>query len=135
MHSTLSTTEPHLSEPVTLSGFPIFPFSLLSSSLSSFQAVESEQCPSFSESLKAGKPVYTKTLPTLADGLAVPLVGANSFTTAKDLIDRCVVVTEDDIAMAILQLVEVEKCVVEGAGASGLAACISGQLSHLKGKK
>lgn len=99
------------------------------------QAVESEQCPGFSESLKAGKPLNTKTLPTLADGLAVALVGDNSFATAKDHVDQSVLVTEDDIAMAILQLVEMEKCVVEGAGAVGLAACLSGQLRDLKGKK
>ena len=49
--------------------------------------------------------------------------------------DRVVVVREDDIALAILRLVEVEKAVVEGAGASGLAACLSGKLEHLKGKK
>ena len=45
------------------------------------------------------------------------------------------VVSEKDIALAILRLVEVEKSVVEGAGAAGLAACLSGQLQHLKGKK
>lgn len=44
--------------------------------------------------------------------------------------------SEDDIALAILRLVEVEKSVVEGAGATGLAACISGQLNDkLVGKK
>ena len=46
-----------------------------------------------------------------------------------------VVVGEDDIALAILRLVEVEKCVLEGAGATSLAACLSGKLDHLKGKK
>ena len=46
------------------------------------------------------------------------------------------VVNEDDIALAILRLVEIEKSVVEGAGATGLAACLSGQLdSKLKEKK
>ena len=46
------------------------------------------------------------------------------------------VVSEDDIALAILRLVEVEKAVVEGAGATGLAACLSGQLNDkLLGKK
>ena len=45
------------------------------------------------------------------------------------------VVEEDQIALAILRLVEVEKNVVEGAGATGLAACLSGQLDHLQGKK
>ena len=46
------------------------------------------------------------------------------------------VVSEDDIALAILRLVEAEKAVVEGAGATGLAACLSGQLNDkLLGKK
>ena len=44
------------------------------------------------------------------------------------------VCSESDIAIAILRLVEMEKIVVEGAGATGLAACLSGQLDHLKGK-
>lgn len=45
-------------------------------------------------------------------------------------------VTEDHIALAILRLVEIEKSVLEGAGASGLAACLSGKLtSQLSGKK
>jgi threonine dehydratase len=50
-------------------------------------------------------------------------------------VDEVCVVDEDSIALAILKLVEIEKSVVEGAGACGLAACISGKLNHLKGKK
>jgi threonine dehydratase len=42
--------------------------------------------------------------------------------------------SEDDIALAILRLVEIEKAVVEGAGATGLAACLSGKLDAFKGK-
>lgn len=56
---------------------------------------------------------------TLADGLAVPKVGYNAFVTAAPLIDKMVVVGEEWIALAILRLVELEKCVVEGAGAAG----------------
>jgi threonine dehydratase len=96
--------------------------------------VESEQCASFSEAMKAGRPVYTKALPTLADGLAVPEVGANAFACARPCVDQMVVVSEKDIALAILRLVEIEKSVVEGAGATGLAACLSGKLDHLQGK-
>ena len=43
--------------------------------------------------------------------------------------------SENDIAIAILRLVEVMKTVVEGAAATGLAACLFGKLSHLKAKK
>lgn len=46
-----------------------------------------------------------------------------------------VVVEEKWIAIAILRLIELEKCVVEGAGAAGLAAILAGQLDELKGKK
>ena len=43
--------------------------------------------------------------------------------------------SEAYIAVAVLRLIEEEKCVVEGAGATGLAAALSGQLDHLKGKR
>jgi threonine dehydratase len=46
-----------------------------------------------------------------------------------------VVVKEKWIAIAILRLVELEKCVVEGAGAAGLAAILAGHLDELKGKR
>lgn len=46
-----------------------------------------------------------------------------------------VVVKEEWIAIAILRLIEYEKCVVEGAGAVGLAAVLAGHLDELKGKR
>lgn len=97
--------------------------------------VESERCASFSEAMKAGKPVRTEVSSTIADGLAVPTVGVNAFATAKDLIDKMVVVKEEYIALAILRLVELEKAIVEGAGATGLAAILEGLLPELEGKK
>ncbi len=68
-------------------------------------------------------------------GLAVPLVGVNAFATACPLIDKMVVVNEEFIALAILRLVEMEKAVVEGAGATGVAAVLAGLLPELEGKK
>ena len=65
--------------------------------------VESERCASFSSALKVGQPIYTKADSTLADGLAVPKVGINSLATAAPLVDKCVVVKEEYIAMAILR--------------------------------
>ncbi|XP_075148718.1 serine racemase [Haematobia irritans] len=97
--------------------------------------VESAKCPSFSNAMQNNGPIYTPIKNTLADGLAVPKVGYNAFITALPLIDKMVVVKEEWIALAILRLVEEEKCVVEGAGASGLAAILAGQLPELKGKK
>lgn len=97
--------------------------------------VESEKCASFSYAIKSNKPVLAPLKNTLADGLAVPKVGYNAFATALPLIDKMVVVKEEWIALAILRLVEEEKCVVEGAGASGLAAILAGQLNELHGMK
>jgi threonine dehydratase len=97
--------------------------------------VESENCPGFSTAWKAGHPVKVQCMPTLADGLAVPLVGRNAFATAEPFVDKVITVREDYIAIAILRLVEHEKAVVEGAGATGYAACVAGCLPELKGKK
>ena len=72
---------------------------------------------------------------TLADGLAVPVVGYNAFATAAPLIDKMLVVQEEWIALAILRLMEEDKCVVEGAGASALAAILAGLVPELRGKK
>lgn len=99
------------------------------------KGVESERCPSFNLARENGKPIFTSIHSTLADGLAVPMVGYNAFATANPLIDKLVVVKEEWIAIAILRLVENEKCIVEGAGATGLAAILSGQLDELKGKR
>lgn len=65
--------------------------------------VESERCASFHAALEAGQPVYTPAKSTLADGLAVPKVGINSLATAAPLVDKCIVVPEEFIAMAILR--------------------------------
>jgi threonine dehydratase len=96
--------------------------------------VEPERAASFSAAIAAGKPVLIETLPTLADGLAVPQVGANAFEIARHLVDRVVLVREKDIALAILRLMDLEKAVVEGAGAAPLAACLAGLVPELKGR-
>ena len=98
-------------------------------------AVEAENVASFSAALKAGRPTPIDLQPTLADGLAIPEVGANGFAIARENVDRTVIVTEEQIAMSILRIVELEKGVVEGAGATPLAACLSGQLNEFAGKR
>ncbi|PYL25287.1 MAG: threonine ammonia-lyase [Verrucomicrobia bacterium] len=97
--------------------------------------VEAENVASFSAALEAGKPTKIAMRPTLADGLAIPQVGSNAFRIAKPLVDLAVSVTEEQIALAILRLVELEKSVVEGAAATPLAACMSGKLKELAGKR
>ena len=96
--------------------------------------VEPEHAASFTAALTAGKPVAIEVKPTLADGLSVPRVGDNAFALARDLVDRTVLVGEREIALAILRLLELDKSVVEGAGAAPLAACLAGLVPELKGK-
>ena len=98
-------------------------------------AVEAENVASFSAALETGKPTKITMRPTLADGLAIPEVGANAFQIARPLIDLTVTATEEEIALAILRLVELEKSVIEGAAATPLAACMSGRLTELAGKR
>ena len=98
-------------------------------------AVEADHVASFSAALAAGKPVMITTQATLADGLAIPQVGSNAFAIAAPLVDQTVIVTEEQIAVSILRIVELEKGVVEGSAATPLAACLSGQLKGLAGKR
>ncbi|CAJ0576623.1 unnamed protein product, partial [Mesorhabditis spiculigera] len=97
--------------------------------------IETETCASFTAAIKEGRPIAVETSSTLADGLAVPTVGGNSLKTAAPMIDQIITVSEEVIALSILRLIEVEKAVVEGAGAVGLAAIISNKVPHLKDKK
>lgn len=97
--------------------------------------VESTATANFAAALRAGRPVRTARHATLADGLATLVVGENAFALARDRVDRLVVVSEDLIALAILRLLELEKTVVEGAGAAPLAAMMSGKLAHLAGRR
>src|SRR5438270_4843502 len=98
-------------------------------------AVEAENVASFSAAMKAGKPTQIALQPTLADGLAIPQVGANAFAIAREHVDQTITVNEEQIAIAILRLIELEKTVVEGAAATPLAAVLSGKLPELAGKR
>ena len=97
--------------------------------------VEPSRCASYSAAIAAGRPVRVSATATLADGLAVPEVGARSFEIARTRVDEVVTVEENQIALAILRLAELEKGVVEGAGAAPLAAFLAGKLESLRGKR
>jgi len=98
-------------------------------------AVEPAAAGSLSASLAAGRPTQVAIRPTLADGLAVGTVGEHAFAIAAPLIDRVVTVGEDALALAVLRLLELEKTVVEGAGAAPLAAFLEGGCPELHGRK
>jgi threonine dehydratase len=97
--------------------------------------VEPARATSFSRALAAGGAVPTDVSPTLGDGLAVPTVGPRAFELARKVVDRSVAVEESDIALAILRLLEIEKGVVEGAGAAPLAALLEGQVPEALGRR
>ncbi|CAE7512259.1 tdcB [Symbiodinium sp. KB8] len=92
--------------------------------------VEPENMPSLAAAMAAGHPVDTPLGgATLADGLLVPKVGLNAYHLACKYVDEMVTVREKYIALAMLRLVEAEKCIVEGGGATGLAAALQGRLT------
>ena len=96
--------------------------------------VEPERAASLTAAMREGRPVRVEMKPTLADGLAVAKVGENAFPLARKFVDRVLLVGEHEIALAVLRLLELEKAVVEGAGAAPLAACLAGLVPELKGK-
>ena len=96
--------------------------------------VEPAHAACFTAARAAGKPVTVPLSPTLADGLAVAQLGTRPFETLQKLVDDVVTVDEAAIALAILRLIELEKSVVEGAGAAPLAAFLAGKLAALKAK-
>ena len=98
-------------------------------------AVEPAAAGSLSASLAVGRPTAVAIRPTLADGLAVGTVGERSFAIAEPLVDRVVTVGEDALALAVLRLLELEKTVVEGAGAAALAALFDDACPELRGRK
>lgn len=97
--------------------------------------VEPVNAASYAAAVAAGHSVPVAMQPTVADGLAVAALGENSWEVMKGRVDHVVSVTEEEIAMAIFRLAEFEKSIVEGAAATTLAACISGKLPQLKGKR
>ena len=96
--------------------------------------VEPRNAPTLHESLKAGKLLRIETKPTLADGLAIAEAGKLCFELAQKHVEQIVLVDEPQIATSVLRLLELEKTVVEGAGAVPLAAAMNPSLG-LKGKK
>ncbi len=97
--------------------------------------VEPENAACLAAALAAGRPVPIEVRPTLADGLAVAQVGERSFEVCRQVVDETVTVDESALALAVMRLIELEKSVVEGAGAAPLAAFLAGRLEHLKGRR
>jgi threonine dehydratase len=90
--------------------------------------VQVDTCAPFPGSLEAGKPVAVSSALTIADGIAVKRPGELTLELIRRWVDRIVVVAEDDVAEAMVFVLERAKLVVEGAGAVGVAAVLGGRI-------
>ena len=96
-------------------------------------AVQAEQAASWPNALKVGKPVETEIHPTIADGIAVAKPGEVPFEIVREFVDGVFTVTEDEIAQAMLAILERSKLLVEAGGVVGVAAVMAGKVK-LHGK-
>ncbi len=88
--------------------------------------VQAAVCPSALESLRAGRRVGVPARTSIADGISVKQVGEITFEIIRKLVDEVALVDEEQIASAILMLLERKKVMAEGAGAAPLAALLGG---------
>ena len=91
--------------------------------------------PAFKNSFDVKKAIDSTAVRTIADGIAVRDTSDITLKYALKNVDRIISVDDEEIASAILYLLEKQKLVVEGAGAVGVAALLHRELEHLKGKK
>jgi len=96
--------------------------------------VEAAAAPSMHFSLKKERVMETPLAFSLADGIAVKRVGKKTFPIVRELVDEVVLVEEEEIAQAIVALLERTKLLVEGAGAVTLAAISNGRAGNISGK-
>jgi threonine dehydratase len=89
--------------------------------------VQVDRVAAYPESLRRGVPVAVDAALTIADGIAVKRPGDLTLPLVREWLDGVVVVAEDDVAEAMVLLMEKAKLVVEGAGAVGVAALLGGQ--------
>ncbi len=96
--------------------------------------VQPTKLPSMQVALAEGKPVTLSPAATIADGIAVRRCGERTLPLVKKYVDQIVTVDDEEIANAILLLLEREKTLAEGAGAAAIAALLNHKLP-ISGKK
>lgn len=96
--------------------------------------VQAAGAPSMYNSVKHGKIERLDGVSTIADGIAVKEPGENTFRYCSEYVDEIVTVTDDEISAAILALIEQQKMISEGAGATAVAAAMFGKVP-IRGKK
>jgi threonine dehydratase len=96
--------------------------------------VQPSRIPSMKAAVAEGKPVTLASAKTIADGIAVRRAGERTLPLVQKYVDDIVTVEEEEIANAILLLLEREKTLAEGAGAAAIAAVLNRKLP-LQGKR
>ena len=96
--------------------------------------VQAAGAPSMYNSVKDGEIECLSSVSTIADGIAVKQPGENTFHYVSEYVDEIALVTDDEVASAILALIEKQKMIAEGAGATAVAAVMAGKFD-LKGKR
>jgi threonine dehydratase len=96
--------------------------------------VQTSRLPSMKAAVSEGKPVTIPAAATIADGIAVRRAGDRTLPLVQKYVDQIVTVDEEEIANAILLLLEREKTMAEGAGAAAIAAIVNHKI-EMSGKK
>lgn len=96
--------------------------------------VQVSGAPSMYNSVKDGEIECLQSVSTIADGIAVKQPGVNTYELVKEYVDEIALVTDDEVASAILALIEKQKMIAEGAGAVAVAAVMFNKF-NLKGKR
>lgn len=97
--------------------------------------VQAQGAPSMEHSVTDGKIETLNAVNTIADGIAVKTPGDLTFELCQKYVDGIVTVSDDEIALAILTLLEQQKLIAEGAGAVPVAAVMNGKIPEIDGKK
>lgn len=96
--------------------------------------VQAAGAPSMYNSVKDGEIECLSSVSTIADGIAVKQPGENTFRYVSEYVDEIALVIDDEVASAILALIEKQKMIAEGAGATAVAAVMADKFK-LKGKR
>lgn len=96
--------------------------------------VQAAGAPSMQRSIIDGEIKTLDSVNTIADGIAVKTPGDLTYELCQKYVDGIVTVSDDEIALSILTLLEQHKCIAEGAGATPVAAVMNGKIPDIEGK-
>lgn len=96
--------------------------------------VQAQGAPSMENSINDGQIETLPKVQTIADGIAVKTPGNLTYDLVKEYVDGIVTVSDDEIALAILTLLEQQKLIAEGAGAVPVAAVLAGKIPDIDDK-